>query len=85
MRVSIIVTDKVVCVDSVCHLVDMPAMPAGLHAVQWYDTWGEEEWVNDLGRMDRNESITSFEPYEGVIELWNTAHQAWLAEIGGLK
>jgi hypothetical protein len=71
MRVSIIVADKVVCIDGLCCTVDMPAMPVGLHAVQWYDTWGEEEWVNDLGRMERNQSITSFEPYLWAIQLWN--------------
>jgi hypothetical protein len=70
MRVSIIVSDKTVCVDSVCYFIDMPVMPVGLHAVQWYGTWGEEEWADSFGRMERNETINSFDAYQNLVELW---------------
>ena len=84
MRVSIIVADKVVCVDGVCHQVIMPSLSPGLHAIQWYETWGEEEWANENGVMQSNNAITSFEEYSWCIELWNVAHQAWLDATGGL-
>ena len=49
MRVTIIVDDNIVYVDGVPRTVDCSQLAKdGIHAVQWYETFGEEEFRNEI-------------------------------------
>ena len=76
MKFTLIVPDATMAIDGVGHQIDVSAAPSGLHAVQWYDTWGEEEWKDDRGRMVRNQEISSYAPYQWAIDLWTQAEEA---------
>jgi hypothetical protein len=71
MRITIIPSDSLVIVDgkSVSNL-DLSAIPTHIHAIQWYDKEGEIEWVDELGRLIKNETIVSFDEFQWVIDAW---------------
>lgn len=82
MRVTIIRDDGFVSVDEVGHgQLDLSVIPAGVHAVQWYHTEGEVEYVDARGRHTHNESITDLAPYAQVLALWQAAQTAHEAEV----
>lgn len=67
-RVTVIPSDAICTADGVSKVgVDMSSLPANLHAMQWYGTWGEEEY-NDLEtrQMLPNVRITSLDAYAAV-------------------
>ena len=69
MRVTIIPSDSIVIIDGEDrHPLDLSFM-ADIHAVQWYDTWGEVEYQS-LDAPARNERITSLDPYQEAIDVW---------------
>lgn len=73
MRVTIVPFDSVVIVDGVAKWpLDLSFM-ADIHAVQWYDTWGEVERMDVEGRHS-NERIESIAPYQQALDLWT----AWV-------
>lgn len=76
MKFTLIVPDATMAIDGVGYQIDVSAAPSGLHAVQWYDTWGEEEWKDDRGRIVRNQEISSYASYQWAIDLWTQADQA---------
>ena len=76
MKFTLIVPDATMAIDGVGYQIDVSAAPSGLHAVQWYDTWGEEEWADDRGCIVRNQEISSYAPYQWAIDLWTQAEQA---------
>lgn len=76
MKFTLIIPDATMAIDGVGYQIDVSAASSGLHAVQWYDTWGEEEWKDDRGRMVRNQDISSYAPYQWAIDLWTQAEQA---------
>ena len=67
MRMSIIVSDKAINIDGV-YLdrigQDLSWIPSNIHAVQWYDTWGEIEYTD----QDNNEKITDLGIFKQAIE-----------------
>lgn len=67
-RVTIVPSDTVCIIDGVSRTgVDMSSIPANLHAMQWYRTWGEEEYVNpETLQMQANVRITSLDAYAAV-------------------
>ena len=72
-RVTVIVSDKVCTIDGVTATnIDMSSLPTNLHAMQWYGTWGEEEYVNLVTqKMDPNVRITSLDAYSVLFEAFN--------------
>jgi len=71
MRLTIVPEDSVVYIDGVCkHGIDLSFM-SDIHAVQWYDTWGEIERVDPETRVPSNERITSIEQFQPAIDAWN--------------
>lgn len=63
MKLTIILSDKVIGIDSVflnCNQEDIDWIPSNIHAVQWYDTWGEIEY-NDGSPNERIEELGIFE------------------------
>ncbi len=75
MQFTLIVPDGTMAIDGVGHQINVSSAPSGLHAVQWYGTWGEEEWSDDRGRMVRNQEITETSSYQWAIDAWNVAEQ----------
>jgi len=71
MRLTIIPSDHIVYIDGVYKCpIDLSFM-SGIHAVQWYDTWGEIERVDPETRCPSNERITSIEQFQPAIDAWN--------------
>jgi hypothetical protein len=77
MRVTIVADDNIVLVDGVPRTVDCsPLVAEGMHAVQWYDTFGEEEFRTEVDAqtyaMTRkpNQTITDFSPYQPYLDQW---------------
>lgn len=49
MRAAIIPSDRVVVIDGQAYSnIDMSSIDPAIHAVQWYDTWGEVEFVSQF-------------------------------------
>lgn len=80
MKFTIIIPDASMAIDGEGYLIDVSSAPSGLHAVQWYETWGEEEWADDRGRIIRNQEISSYSAYQWAIDAWNAAKAAAQAE-----
>lgn len=68
MRLSIISIDGTVCIDGVCYLgLDLSWIPVDVHAVQWYNTYGEVEFIDN----SPNVKIDSLGIYEQAIDSFN--------------
>lgn len=67
-RVIVVPSDTVCTIHGVSMVgVDMSSLPNNLHAMQWYGTWGEEEYKDpDTRRMEPNVRITSLDAYSAV-------------------
>lgn len=92
MRVTIVTDDDMVLVNGVPCPVDCSALRNSVHAVQWYDTYGEEEYYTTFdpetklyGRAP-NATITDFTPYQIYVDAWQVErtkqleHEAELAK-----
>jgi hypothetical protein len=68
-RVIVVPSDTVCTVDGVSRTqVDMSSLPVNLHAMQWYGTWGEEEYKDlETLQMLPNVRITSLDAYTAVL------------------
>lgn len=58
MRLTIIPSDKFISIDNEGLLnvsQDLSWIPENIHAVQWYDTWGEVEYTNNDPNLIINE------------------------------
>ena len=53
--------------------IDLSSLDPSIHAVQWYDTYGEVEIKDARGRMIENREITSFDEFAFIIPLWEMA------------
>ena len=74
MRITIIPSDKTIGIDGDFLLSiqqDMSWVPENIHAVQWYDTWGEVEYTDD----SPNERIEDIGLYEQAIIDFNNEKQ----------
>jgi hypothetical protein len=72
MRAIILPDDKSVSVDGEVYSdLNLSFIDPTIHAVQWYDTYGEIE-RKDLvtKRMTGNEEITSFDEFQPAITAW---------------
>jgi hypothetical protein len=72
MRVIILPDDNSVSVNGEDHSnLDLSFIDPTIHAVQWYDTYGEIERKDPLTkRMTGNEEITSFDEFQPAIAAW---------------
>lgn len=77
-RVTIVPSDTVCTIDGVAIVgVDMSSLPANLHAMQWYGTWGEEEYKDlETLRMVQNLRITSLDAYAEVFASYQQLFEA---------
>lgn len=80
MRVTIIPSDGFVSIDGVGYgSLDLSAIDASIHAVQWYGEEGEVEVCNPVTRkMVENRAITSLNEFQVALDAWNAANTAAL-------
>jgi hypothetical protein len=84
MRLSIIRADGAVYKDSVSYAgLDLSAIPANVHALQWYETEGEVEFVSNPDRTKpQNELISELPAWATTaISKWDEARAAEEAAI----
>lgn len=70
MRLTIISDDKTVIIDGVYKHLENLVIDANIHAVQWYDTWGEIEYRSTRDGKPQNEVIEDISPFQNIIDLW---------------
>lgn len=74
MRLTIIPNDGVVIKDGVgISGLDLSFIDTNVHALQWYDTYGELEIKDQYGKIIENISINSITPYQQAIDTWESA------------
>lgn len=72
MRFTYIKDDKIVGINGEFLTIDNSFFNQEIHAIQWYDTWGEIEY-SDVKRVnERFEDISYIQP---LIDLWNIEEQ----------
>ena len=74
MRVSISVIDGTIVKDGDSfEKIDMSGIPSNISVIQWYDTTGEIEYIDETKLpviwSVRNETITDFSPYQKYVNL----------------
>jgi hypothetical protein len=72
MKISIIPSDKTVVVDGRGFKIsDVSFIDPSIHAIQWKDTKGHIEFVEDEnGLKPLNQSIDDFSPYQPAFDQW---------------
>lgn len=77
MRLTIIPEDGFVSIDGI-HFsnLDLSFIASNIHAIQWYDTFGEIEYKNENGFIFQNVSIDNIDDYSLAIDKWNAAKLA---------
>ena len=86
MRVSIVTEDGIVAVDGQGFRVNCDWLDRDIHAIQWYDNFGEIEYRSRYlakeRRWDRkpNQHFTDFKPYQHLVDTWRTVKQIHDAE-----
>lgn len=71
MRVTVVKPDGVVCIDGLCFgEIDMTSVPPDVVALQWYETYGDQESINPITKRMENTIINSLDGYENVIAQW---------------
>ena len=71
-RITIIANDKTVTIDGLLKtLPDMEIDPS-IHAVQWYDNYGEIEFVSTREGKPHNETFEDISRFQDIIDLWES-------------
>ena len=81
-RITIIKSDSHVGIDGQFFPVDCSDLPENFHALQWYGTLGEVEWLGNP--KPQNTEIISIAPYQKYIDRWNAAKTAYEAQIAAM-
>jgi hypothetical protein len=82
MRVSVVIDDNFVAIDGRGFVVDCSMLDRELHAIQWYDDFGEIEfrsrWIKEEKRWDRRPNLhfDNFDEYAGLVHAWITEREA---------
>ena len=84
MKLTIIKDDGAVYKDSVSYSdLSLPTVPSDVHALQWNDTVGHIEFVDNV---KSNEAITELPSWANdALTAWQTAYDEEQAEIAKLK
>jgi hypothetical protein len=74
-RLTIVPSDKIVCVDDVCAFIDsdFPWLESNIHAIQWDE-------IHQTGHIEytdgtNNRTINSITKYQSAIDLFNATVQ----------
>jgi len=71
MRLTIIRADNAVYIDGKMFEIDCSGIDQSLHAVQWHDVSGWKEFVQPFtGEAILNESISSIDEFQSIIDAW---------------
>jgi hypothetical protein len=84
MKLTIILSDKLIGIDGVflnCNQEDIDWIPSNIHAVQWYDTWGEVEYIGETP----NERIEELGIYEKAIEVYENETKKIQDELDAIE
>lgn len=69
MRFTYIKTDKIIGINGIFLTIDNLSFNQEVDAIQWYDTYGEIEFIN---RQERNnEFFEDINYIQSLIDLWN--------------
>jgi hypothetical protein len=84
MKLSIIKNDRAVYKDSVSYSnLSLTTIPSDVHALQWNDSVGHIEFVNNV---KANETITELPSWANdALTAWQTAYDAEQAEVARLR
>lgn len=79
MRVTIVPIDGFISKDGDGILGLEFSIDPAIHAIQWYETFGEIEYKQyfngSLITRDPNQIITDFSPYEHLLDVWLAAKE----------
>jgi hypothetical protein len=87
MRLTIIPSDEKIGIDGLffkCLDLVACAIPANIHALQWYETEGEVEFIDNPDRTKpQNELISELPVWANAcVTKWNEAKAAYGATVG---
>lgn len=78
MRFTIIPDDKFVSINGIGYLGLQFTIDNDIHAVQWYETFGEVEYKTiisgDVMTKPDNQMFSDYDQFEKVLDVWKTAH-----------
>lgn len=85
MRVVVINSEKRVGVNDEFYSGIDFELPQNIHAIQWYGTWGEIEFNQEIvGQRfikPANQTITDFTPYDYIVAAWESGRTQILQRI----
>lgn len=83
MKLTIIPADKTVTIDGVGFgNINLSWIDLDIHAVQWYDTYGDVEIkIPETGHVIANRKISSLAPFQAAIDAWFVAKTEYEAAI----
>jgi len=71
MRLTIVPEDGAITIDGESYILDLSHMDPEIHAVQWYDTYGEIERKDPITKkMTSNQEISSIDEFQNIISAW---------------
>lgn len=82
MRITVIADDKSISIDGETYdKISMPELPSNIHAIQWYDTFGEIEFKTEVQGnkfiKPENQIITDLNSYSWIAEKHAIAKQSY--------
>lgn len=73
MRLTIIPEDNAVYKDGyLIEGLDLTSLPSNIHAIQWYDTYGEVEYKDTDAGKSVNTVFSSLTPYQHIVDAFDT-------------
>ena len=82
MRVTIIPADQFVSVNGDgCHGVDLSFLPSDVHAIQWFGTYGNVEYADDMGAALAVVHIDTLDEYTAALQNWHQRKETLAAEL----
>jgi len=87
MRVTIIPADGFVSInDANFSNLNLSLIDPTIHAVQWYDTYGEVEIKDaETNRIVENRQITSIDEFQPAIDAWQVAKDEYEAAVAAAE
>lgn len=71
-KITVIVEDKTVIINGVLKQPLDFTIDSTIHAVQWYDTWGEIEYVTTREGKPQNEQFEDISLLQSAIDAWTS-------------